>query len=115
MNSSSGLAVISGICKASSYVLRATASYYCKEITAEVKRLERLFELQNMVASLSSSSIADALVHTLRQMSYAQLNPGTEFVCMHLENAIKDLLSGMDPVDMLAKYDTMLYEIRGKL
>jgi hypothetical protein len=48
-------------------------------------------------------------------MSYAQLNPGTEFVCMHLENAIKDLLSGMDPVDMLAKYDTMLYEIRGKL
>lgn len=77
-----------------------------------LNEISKIYELQNKVAALSNSRIADALMDTIKQIAYSKLKPNYETYCIYLEEAIKDLMSGMDAVDMLWKYDNMLYDLR---
>ena len=100
------------ICKKYGKFISDNVSYYHKEITDEINRITNLLELQNQVAALSDSSIADALMDTIKHIAYAKAESNYETCCMYLKEAIKDLMGGMDAVDMPWKYDKILYDLR---
>lgn len=100
------------ICKKYSKLISNNASYYHKEITDEINRIIKLLELQNQIAALSNSNIADALMDTIKHIAYAKAESNYDTCYMYLEEAIKDLMSGMDAVDVLWKYDKVLYDLR---
>lgn len=77
-----------------------------------LKEQSKLFELQNKVASLSNCRVADALMNTIKQISYTKAESNYETCCMYLEEAIRDLMNGMDATEMLWKYDMVLYDLR---
>lgn len=77
-----------------------------------LNEISKICELQNKVAALSNSRIADALMDTIKHIAYAKAEPNYETCCIYLEEAIKDLMSGMDAVDMLCKYDMILYNLQ---
>lgn len=77
-----------------------------------LNEISKIYELQNKVAALSNSRIADALMDTIKQIAYSKLESNYETCRIYLESAIKDLASGMDAVDMLWKYDNILYDLR---
>ena len=71
-------------------------------------------ELQNRVASLSNHSVTIELMRTIKQISYISTESNHEMYCMYLKSAIKDLISSMDAVEMLWKYDNILYSLKNK-
>ena len=100
------------MCKKYGKSISDNVSYYHKEITDEVNRITKLLELQNQVAALSNNRIADALMDTIKRIAYAKAESNYETCCMYLEEAIKDLMSDMDAVDVLWKYDVILYNLQ---
>ena len=74
--------------------------------------ISKVCELQNQVAALSNCRIADVLMDTIKQIAYAKAEPNYDTYCRYLEEAIKDLMGGMDAVEMLWKYDKVLYDLR---
>ena len=77
-----------------------------------LNEISKICELQNQVAVLSNNRIADALMNTIKHIAYAKAEPNYETMCKYLKQAIEDLVSGMDEVDMLCKYDKILYDLR---
>lgn len=69
-------------------------------------------ELMNEVAALSNYVVADELMYTVKQIAYINKEPNHETICKYLNQAIKDLLSGMSAVDVLGKYDKILYDMK---
>ena len=100
------------ICEKYGKSILDNVSYYHKEITDEINKITNLLELQNQVAALSNSSIADALMDTIKHIAYAKAESNYKTCCMYLEEAIKDLASGMDATEMLWKYDMILYNLQ---
>lgn len=70
--------------------------------------------LKTQVASLSNCAVADSLMYTIKQIAYASPEPNHETICWYLEDAIEDLVSGMDAAEVLWKYDIILYNLKGK-
>ena len=58
--------------------------------------MSKIFELQNKVAALSNNRIADALMDTIKHIAYSKSESNYETCCIYLEEAIKDLMNGMD-------------------
>lgn len=92
----------------------------CKQIelcfnqnTEQFYQYSELCRLTNAIADLSSSRIARALDYTIKEMAYTSTEPNFEVRKMYLSEAIKDLLSGMDEVDVVLKYDDILYRYNG--
>lgn len=81
-------------------LIKEVPHYY----TQRFNELSKVCELQNQVASLSNHRIADALMHTIKQIAYASAKPNHEVICEYLEKAIEDLKSGMDSIQVLYKY-----------
>ena len=77
----------------------------------ELSELNKIFELRNRIAYLSNDRVANALVQTVKQISYTSLRPGREVMQEYLEEVIKDLASGMEPTDVLLKYDKIYYKM----
>lgn len=77
-----------------------------------LNEVSKIFELQNKVVALSNNRIADALMDTIKHIAYSKSESNYETCCIYLEEAIKDLMSGMDAVEMLWKYDNILYDLR---
>lgn len=69
--------------------------------------------LTNAIANLSSGKVAKALDYTIKEIAYASAESNYEVRKMYLSEAIKDLLSGMDEVDVVLKYDDILYRYNG--
>lgn len=69
--------------------------------------------LQNQIAALSNCRIADALMDVIKQIAYSKAESNYETICMYSEEAIKDLVSGMDAVDVILKYEDILYRLKG--
>ena len=69
--------------------------------------------LQNQIAALSNRRIADALMDVIKQIAYSKAESNYETICMHSEEAIRDLKSGMDEIDVLLKYEDILYRLKG--
>lgn len=85
-------------------------SYY----TQRLNELSKICELYNNVASLSNYCVAEVLMDTIKRIAYSSTNPNHEVICEYLEKAIADLMSGMDTIEMLGKYDE-IYEVYYKL
>lgn len=81
----------------------------------QLNEISEIYELQNQVATLSNSSIASALVKTIKELAIASAKPNHETICTYLNEAIKDLVSGMDAIDVLLKYEDILYRYKGWL
>lgn len=77
-----------------------------------LKEQSKLLELYNKVDSLSNYRVASALMNIIKQISYTKAESNYETCCMYLEEAIKDLMSGMDATEMLWKYDMILYDLK---
>lgn len=80
----------------------------------ELDKLTELYKLQNQVTTLSTSSVSNLLVHTLKEIAYTQTESNTDFICEHLKYIIEDLLKGVDEMSIIMKYDSMLYNIKNK-
>ena len=89
-----------------------------KEVpTCYIERLNeisKVCELQNQVVALSNSHIANALMDTIKHIAYAKAESNYETYCMCLKEAIKELMSGTDAVEMLWRYDNILYYLMNK-
>lgn len=85
---------------------------YCSEQYEELQKYSELCRLINAIADLSSGKIARALDYTIKEIAYASAEPNFEVRKKYLSEAIKDLLSGMDEVDVVLKYDKILYDLR---
>lgn len=71
--------------------------------------------LINAIADLSSGKVARALDYTIKEIAYSSAESNFEIRKMYLNEAIKDLLSGMDEIDVVLKYDDILYKRKGWL
>ena len=72
-----------------------------------------LCRLINAIADLSSGKVARALDETIKGIAYTSAEPNFEVRKRYLSEAIKDLLSGMDDIDVVLKYDDILYRHNG--
>ena len=72
-----------------------------------------LCRLINAIADLSSGKVARALDYTIKEIAYASAKSNYEVRKGYLSEAIKDLLSGMDEVDVVLKYEDILYRHNG--
>lgn len=86
---------------------------YCSEQYEELQKYSELCRLTNAIADLSSGKIARALDYTIKEIAYASTESNFEIRKKYLSEAIKDLLSGMDEVDVVLKYDDILYRYNG--
>ena len=86
---------------------------YCTEQYEELQRYNELCRLINAISDLSSSKIARALDYTIKEIAYASTEPNFEIRKKYLSEAIKDLLSDMDEIDVVLKYDDILYRYNG--
>lgn len=86
---------------------------YCAEQYEELQKYSELCRLTNAIADLSSGKIARALDYTIKEIAYASTESNFEIRKKYLSEAIKDLLSGMDEVDVILKYDDILYRYNG--
>lgn len=82
--------------------------YYVQQLN----KISEIYGLQNQVAALSNSSVANALTQTIKQIACADREPNYEAICKYLKQAIEDLASGMDTADVLGKYDKILYNLK---
>lgn len=90
-------------------------STYYTEQYEELQKYSELCRLTNAIADLSSGKIARALDYTIKEIAYASTEPNFEVRKKYLCEAIKDLLSGMDEVDVVLKYEDILYRLKGWL
>lgn len=88
---------------------------YCTEQYEELQRHSELCRLINAIADLSDGKIAKALDYTIKEIAYASAEPNYEVRKRYLSESIKDLLNGMDEVDVLLKYEDILYRFKGWL
>ena len=88
---------------------------YCSEQYEEFQKYSELCRLTNAIADLSSNKIARALDYTIKEIAYASAESNFEIRKMYLSEAIKDLLSGIDEVDVVLKYEDILYRYKGWL
>lgn len=86
---------------------------YCTEQYEELQKHSELCRLTNAIAELSSGKIARALDCTIKEIAYASTEPNFEVCKKYLSEAIKDLLSGMDEIDVVLKYEDILYRYNG--
>lgn len=86
---------------------------YCSEQYEELQKYSELCRLTNAIADLSSGKIARALDYTIKEIAYTSVEPNYEVRKMYLSEAVKDLASGMDEVDVVLKYDDILYRHNG--
>ena len=86
---------------------------YCIEQYEELRKHSELCRLINAIADLSDGKIAKALDYTIKEIAYASAEPNYEVRKRYLSESIKDLLSGMDEVDVLLKYEDILYILKG--
>lgn len=86
---------------------------YCSEQYEEIQKYSELCRLTNAIADLSSNKIARALDCTIKEIAYALAEPNFEIRKMYLSEAVKDLVSGMDAVDVVLKYEDILYRHNG--
>lgn len=77
-----------------------------------LNEISEIYGLQNQVAALSNSFVADALTQTIKQIAYAGRESNHETICKYLKQGIEDLASGMNAADVLGKYDNILYDLR---
>lgn len=96
--------------------LKDVAKYvptYCYEQYGELQKYSELCRLTNTIADLSSDKIARALDYTIKEITYASIEPNFEIRKKYLREAVKDLASGMDETDVVLKYDDILYRNNG--
>ena len=86
---------------------------YCSEQYEELQKYSELCRLTNAIAGLSSDKIARALDYTIKKIAYASAESNFEIRKKYLSEAVKDLASGMDEVDVVLKYDDILYKYNG--
>ena len=86
---------------------------YCTEQYEELQKYSELCRLINAIADLSSGKIARVLDYTIKEIAYASAESNYEVRKMYLSEAIKDLLNGMDEVDVALKYEDILYRHNG--
>lgn len=86
---------------------------YCTEQYEELQKYSELCELTDVIAYLSSGKIARALDCTIKKIAYASAKPNFEVRKEYLSEAIRDLRNGMDEVDVVLKYDDILYRYNG--
>lgn len=78
---------------------------YCVEQYEEFQKYSELCRLTNAIATLSNSRVARTLDETIKEIAYASLEPNPDIREKYLREAIKDLASGMDVVEVIEKYD----------
>ena len=79
---------------------------YMPEYYAEkLEEISIVCELENHIAQLSNDGIAHEMVRVIKQIADKDVDTMFDY----LEEAIDDLLSGKDAVDVLLKYDDILY------
>ena len=96
--------------------LKDVAKYvpvYCKSQYEELQKYSELYRLVNAIADLSSGKIARALDYTIKEIAYASTESNFEIQKKYLSEAVKDFASGMDEIDVLLKYEDILYRIKG--
>lgn len=86
---------------------------YCDEQYEELRKYSELCRLINAIADLSSNKMTRVLDDTIKEIAYASTESNFEVRKKYLSEAIKDLLSGMDEVDVVLKYDEILYRYNG--
>jgi hypothetical protein len=86
---------------------------YCTEQYEELQKYSELCRLTNAIADLSSSRIARALDYTIKEIAYTSAESNYEVRKWYLSEAVKDLASGMDEIDVVLKYDDILYRHNG--
>lgn len=100
------------LCKSLKDVVKCVPTYYSKQYE-EVQKYSELCRLVNAIADLSSGKIARALDYTIKEIAYASAESNFEIRKMYLSEAVKDLASGMDTVDVVLKYEDILYRYNG--
>ena len=86
---------------------------YCSEQYEELQKYSELCRLTNAIANLSNSKIARALDYTIKEIAYASIESNYEVRKRYLSEAVKDLVSGMDEIDVALKYEDILYRCNG--
>lgn len=86
---------------------------YCDELREEFRKCTELYMLLNTVADLSDGNVAKELDSTIKKIAFASAEPNFNVRKEYLKEAITDLMSGMDKVDVLLKYEDILYRIKG--
>lgn len=86
---------------------------YCTEQYEELQKYSELCRLINAIADLSGDRIARVLDCTIKEIAYASAESNYEVRKKYLSEAIKDLLNDMDEVDVVLKYDNILYKHNG--
>lgn len=104
----SKIAEVSEISKKLRGCTKCISSYY----TRRIGEISDILTLQNQVAALSNSSVADALMQTVKQIAVESVESNYRVICTYLEEAIEDLMSGMDATEMLWKYDCILRRLK---
>lgn len=92
-------------------LMKEVPPYYIERLN----EISKVCELQNRIAALSNNRIADAIMDTIKQIAYSKTESNYETICIYSEEAIKDLANGMDEVDVLLKYEDILYKLKGWL
>ena len=87
------------------------SSYYAQRLG----EISDILTLRNQVAMLSNSSVANALMQTIKQIAIESAESNYGVICTYLEETIEDLMSGMDATDVLLKYEYILYRYKGWL
>ena len=100
------------LCEQLKDVVKYVTTYYTGQYE-ELQKYSELCRLTNAIADLSSGKIARALDYTIKEIAYVSTEPNFEVRKKYLGEAIKDLLSGMDEVDVVLKYDDILYRHNG--
>ncbi len=105
---------IKELCKQFKDVIKCVPTYYTEQYE-ELRKYSELCSLVNAIADLSNGKIARALDYTIKEIAYASAESNFEIRKKYLSEVIKDLLSGMDAVDVLLKYEDILYRHKGWL
>ena len=99
------------LCKQFKDSVRYIPIYYTEQYE-ELQKYSELCRLINAIADLSSGKIARALDYTIKEIAYSSAESNYEIRKMYLSEAIKDLLSGMDEVNVILKYEDILYRMK---
>lgn len=79
------------------------------------EKYSEVCRLINTIAYLADNTTVAALGSTVREIARNSIEPDLEVRERYLREAIKDLASGMDKVDVILKYDDILYRLKGWL
>lgn len=102
------------LCKQFNDIIKYIPTYYSEQCE-EFNKYSEIYKLINTIANLSSDSISKALDYTIKEIAYASIEPNFEIRKRYLREAIKDLVSGMNEIDVLLKYEDVLYRMKGWL